>query len=119
MKTKISEIKKIIREQLEHNLYEVIFKIVNDIEYNKTDIINEIRAIKNVTVVSIAEATQNDYEEVTYIKVKFYSLIDPIQMLKNIKSAAMGNPINKSYEVGDIEGLKDIMYYKNTLKRVE
>jgi hypothetical protein len=118
MKIKIGDIKKIVQEQLEHNLYEVIFKIVNDIEYNKTDIINEIRAIKNVTVVSITDSAQNDYEEITYIKVKFYSLIDPIKMLKNIKSAAMGRPISKSYEIGDIEGLKDIIYYKNTLRRV-
>lgn len=119
MKTKISDIKKIIKEQLGLTLYEVIFKIVNDIEYNKTDIINEIRAIKNVTVVSIKEATQNDYEEITYIKVKFYSLIDPIKMLENIKSAALGISINKSYEIGKIAGLKDLIYYNKTIRRVD
>lgn len=84
-----------INEALD-NLYYIEIIMKSDFDYNKTDIVNQIRAIENVVVVTPVDMERlrrlsNDRYEYSFLKMKFLAKGDsPKDELKYVKNKALG-----------------------------
>ena len=109
-------LKKILLEVL--NNYSVEVDLFIDPQYNTYDILNEIRAVKGITIVTII--TPEDYsqtggDEYIRLRIKFVTRGKAEDMLQQFLDDALAQ--NDKDEIR-IQGIKSMSYIEGTLKRL-
>ncbi len=111
------KLKNILSEIL--NTYQVEANLFTDPEYNITDILNQIRAVRKITIVSIITPdgyNQNSRVEFQKLKIKFVTREDPKQDILNIENEILKSSKQKSDL--RIPGIKSMKFKLETLKRL-
>ena len=101
------------------NTYQVEANLFTNPEYNITDILNQIRAVRKITIVSII--TPDDYVqksnvEYTRLKIKFVTRENPKNDLEAIKNDIIKSDLSKTDL--RVPGVKNINFKIETLKRL-
>ena len=91
------------------NTYQIEGTIINDSEYNISDILNQIRAVRKITIVKPGI----EYHKV---KIKFVSRGEPKQDLEQFKKDILSSDLSKTDL--RIPGVKSIKFKEETLKRL-
>ena len=104
-------------------MYEVVVRMVADRNRNKTEIVNDIRSIKDVTVVSILPGQdftlqKGVMKEKTLIKIKFTPGSSPVKKMQQIKAAAFGRGSGAGCTHQKIVGLIELDFKRETLKPI-
>ena len=104
-------------------IYEVVVRMVTDRKRNKSEIVNDLRSIKDVTVVSIIPGQnfalqRTKTKEKTMIKIKFAPGGSPRRKVKQIKAAAFGRKFAGECKHPKIEGLIELDFKTDTLKPI-
>ena len=104
-------------------MYEVVVRMVADRNRNKTEIVNDIRSIKDVTVVSILPGQdftlqKGAMKERTLIKIKFTPGSSPVKKMQQIKAAAFGRGSGAGCVHQKIVGLIELDFKRETLKPI-
>lgn len=104
-------------------LYEVMVRMITDRNRNKSEIVNDLRSIKDVTVVSIIPGQnfalqRSATKEKTMIKIKFSPGASPIKKIQQIKAAAFGRGRESDCSHPKIEGLLELDFKRETLKPI-
>ena len=110
------ELKKILNEVL--NEYIVQAYMLTDPEYNITEILEQIRAIRKVTIVrniTPPEYIQKKNFEYTLVTIKFISRGDPKQDLEKMKRDILTS--DRSMNDLRVPGVKSFKFKEGTLKR--
>ena len=109
------KLKNILKEIL--NTFQVEGTIVNDSEYNISDILNQIRAVRKITIVSIDPIDiKKPGIEYHRIKIKFVTRGEPKQDLEQFKKDILSSDLSKTDL--RIPGIKSIKFKEETLKRL-
>ena len=99
------------------NTYQIEGTIINDSEYNISDILNQIRAVRKITIVSIdpidIEKPNLEYHK---IKIKFVTRNEPKKDLEQFKNDILSSDLSKTDL--RIPGVKSIKFKEETLKRL-
>ena len=106
----------ILYENLTNHSVEVDLFI--DSQYNTYDILNEIRAVKGITIVTII--TPEDYsqtggDEYIRLRIKFVTRGDANEMLQQFLDSALAKNAEDTLR---IQGIKSMKYREDTLKRL-
>tara|TARA_B100001113_G_scaffold337272_1_gene318299 strand:- start:2268 stop:2609 length:342 start_codon:yes stop_codon:yes gene_type:complete len=110
-------LKKILYEVL--NNFSVEVDIYIDPQFNTYDILNELRALRRVTVVSIItpdDYTQSAGDEYIRLRMKFVTRGNSEEALQGFLDSALSS--DKGETDYRIEGLKSMKFRKGTLKRL-
>ena len=108
-------LKKILSELL--NTYKVEADLWTDPEFNVTDILNQIRAVRKITIVSIDPIDiKKPGIEYYRIKIKFVTRGEPKQDLEQFKKDILSSDLSKTDL--RIPGIKSIKFKEETLKRL-
>tara|TARA_R110001592_G_scaffold359345_1_gene665826 strand:- start:782 stop:1135 length:354 start_codon:yes stop_codon:yes gene_type:complete len=114
-------LKKILYEVL--NNYSVEVDLFINSEVNTYDILNEIRALKGVTIVSII--TPEDYiqktgtsDEYIRLKIKFVTKGEANDMLQQFLDDALATSPGPDEDNIRIQGVKSMKYREKTLKKL-
>ena len=104
-------------------MYEVVVRMVADRNRNKTEIVNDIRSIKDVTVVSVLPGQdftlqKGAMKERTLIKIKFTPGSSPVKKMQQIKAAAFGRGSGAGCTHQKIVGLIELDFKRETLKPI-
>jgi hypothetical protein len=104
-------------------LYEVVARMITDRNRNKSEIVNDLRAIKDVTVVSIIPGQnfalqRTKTREKTLIKIKFAPGASPIKKMQEIKASAFGRAAESDCAHPKIDGLVELDFKRETLKPI-
>jgi hypothetical protein len=104
-------------------LYQVVVRMITDRNRNKSEIINDLRAIKDITVVSIIPGQnfaiqRSATKEKTMIKIKFTPGASPVRKIEQIKAAAFGRGVESDCSHPKIEGLLDLDFKRETLEPI-
>ena len=112
--------------KLKNILYEILnnYSVEVDLfisqEVNTYDVLNEIRALKGVTIVTII--TPEDYvqktgssDEYIRLRIKFVTRRESKEMLQNFLDAALAKDDKDTIR---IQGVKSMKYREDTLKRL-
>ena len=111
------KITKILSEIL--NTFQIEVDIFTDPTFNVTDILNQIRAVRKITIVSIItpdDFTQKPNVEYQKLKIKFVTRGEPKQDLEKIKKEILTSDLSKTDL--RIPGVKNIKFKEETLKRL-
>ena len=109
------KLKNILKEIL--NTFQVEGIIVNNSEYNISDILNQIRAVRKITIVSIDPIDiKKPGIEYHKIKIKFVTRGEPKQDLEQFKKDILTSDLSKTDL--RIPGVKSIKFKEETLKRL-
>jgi len=111
------KLKNILNELL--NTYIVQAYMLTDTEYNITDILDQIRAIRKVTIVrniTPPEYVQKQNFEYTLVTIKFISRGNPKEDLKKLKKDILTS--NRSINDLRVPGVKSFKIKPETLKRI-
>ena len=108
---------KILNEVL--NTFTVECEILTDRKVNITDVLDEVRALRKVTIVN--NITPEDYiqkDKVEYhkLKIKFVTREDPKQDLVKFKEDMLTSDLSKTDL--RIPGIKSVKFKEETLKRL-
>ena len=111
------KLKNILGEIL--NTFQVECVIITDISFNITDVLDQIRALRKVTIVN--NITPEDYiqkDKVEYhkLKIKFVTREDPKQDLTKFKEDMLTSDLSKTDL--RIPGVKSVKFKEETLKRL-
>ena len=111
------KLKKILNEVL--NTYQVNADIYTDSEYNITDVLDQIRAIRKITIVR--NITPEDYIqkpniEYTLVTIKFITRGNQEDDLERIKNDILTSDMKKTDL--RIPGVKSFKFKNETLKRL-
>jgi hypothetical protein len=111
------KLKNILTEIL--NTYQVNAYILSDKEYNITDILDQVRAVRKITI--IRNITPPDYpqettQEYTLVSIKFITRDDPKNAMEKIKTDVLTSDRGKNDL--RIPGVKSFKYKEGTLKRL-
>ena len=99
------------------NTYQVEGIIINDSEYNISDILNQIRAVRKITIVSIDPIDiKKPGIEYHKIKIKFVTRGEPKQDLEQFKKDMLSSDLSKTDL--RIPGVKSVKFKEETLKRL-
>ena len=99
------------------NTYQIEGTIINDSEYNISDILNQIRAVRKITIVSIDPIDiKKPGIEYHKIKIKFVTRGEPKQDLEQFKKDILSSDLSKTDL--RIPGVKSIKFKEETLKRL-
>ena len=99
------------------NTYQVEGIIINDSEYNISDILNQVRAVRKITIVSIDPIDiKKPGIEYHKIKIKFVTRGEPKQDLEQFKKDILTSDLSKTDL--RIPGVKSIKFKEETLKRL-
>ena len=99
------------------NTYQIEGTIINDSEYNISDILNQIRAVRKITIVSIDPIDiKKPGIEYHKIKIKFVTRREPKQDLEQFKKDILTSDLSKTDL--RIPGVKSIKFKEETLKRL-
>jgi hypothetical protein len=112
-------LKKILYEVLDN--YSVEIDLFIDPQYNTYDILNEIRALKGITIVTII--TPDDYsqsgdDEYIRLRVKFVTREDANKMLQGFLDDALATSPGPDEDEIRIQGVKSMKYREGTLKKL-
>lgn len=100
--------------------YEVIAVIKSNADYNKLDIFNKIRGIKDIVTVKVLKSEQleklsKDGVEFNLLKVKFITSTDPLEKLEKIKDQILHSKITTD----KIVGVLNIAFKTDDLKKID
>ena len=99
------------------NTYQVEGIIINDSEYNISDILNQVRAVRKITIVSIDPIDiKKPGIEYHKIKIKFVTRGEPKQDLEKFKDDILTSDLSKTDL--RIPGVKSVKFKEETLKRL-
>ena len=99
------------------NTYQVEGIIINDSEYNISDILNQVRAVRKITIVSIDPIDiKKPGIEYHKIKIKFVTRGEPKQDLEKFKDDILTSDLSKTDL--RIPGVKSLKFKEETLKRL-
>lgn len=101
------------------NTFIVECEILTDSTFNITDILDEVRALRKVTIVNNItpeEYPQKDKIEYTKVKIKFVTRTDPKIDLDKFKDDMLTSDISKTDL--RIPGVKSVKFKPETLKRL-
>tara|TARA_Y100000004_G_C8894094_1_gene403363 strand:- start:479 stop:832 length:354 start_codon:yes stop_codon:yes gene_type:complete len=115
--------------KLKNILYEILnnYSVEVDLfisqEVNTYDVLNEIRALKGVTIVTII--TPEDYvqktgssDEYIRLRIKFVTKGEPKDMLQQFLDDALATSPGPDEDEIRIQGVKSMKYREDTLKRL-
>ena len=113
-------LKKILYEVL--NNYSVEVDLFIDSQYNTYDILNEIRAVKGITIVTII--TPEDYsqtggDEYIRLRIKFVTRGEANDMLQGFLDDALATSPGPEEDNIRIQGIKSMKYREGTLKKID
>jgi len=101
------------------NTFVVESDILTDPTNKNTNILNEVRALRKVTIVNNItpeEYPQKDKVEYTKLKIKFVTREDPKQDLAKFKEDMLTSDLSKTDL--RIPGIKSVTFKEETLKRL-
>ena len=101
------------------NTFTVECEILTDRQFNITDVLDEVRALRKVTIVNNItpeEYPQKDKIEYTKVKIKFVTRTDPKIDLDKFKDDMLTSDISKTDL--RIPGVKSVKFKLETLKRI-
>ena len=111
------KLKNILNELL--NTFIVQAYMLTDSDYNITDILDQIRAIKKVTIIrniTPPEYAQKQNFEYTLVTIKFISRGDPKQDLEQLKRDILTS--DRSKKDLRVPGVKSFKIKRETLQRI-
>ena len=111
------KLKKILSEIL--NTFQIEVDLFTDPTFNVTDILNQIRAVRKITIVSIItpdDYTQKSGVEYQKLKIKFVTRGEPKQDLEKFKDDILTSDLSKTDL--RIPGVKSLKFKEETLKRI-
>ena len=111
------ELKNILNEIL--NTFVVECDVLTDRKFNITDVLDEVRALRKVTIVNNItpeEYPQKDKVEFTRLKIKFVTREDPKLDLAKFKEDMLTSDLSKTDL--RIPGVKSVTFKEETLKRL-
>ena len=111
------KLKNILNEVL--NTYIVQAYMLTDVEYNITDILDQIRAVRKVTIVrniTPPEYVQKKNFEYTLVTIKFVTRGNPKEDLKKLKRDVLTS--DRSIKDLRVPGVQSFKYKPETLKRL-
>ena len=111
------KLKDILSEIL--NTYQVECELFTDKKFNVTDILNQVRGLRKVTIVN--NITPEDYpqrDKIEYhkLKIKFVTREDPKMDLRQFKEDMLTSDMSKNDL--RIPGVKSVKFREETLKRL-
>ena len=101
------------------NSYQVDCELLSDRDFNVTDILNQVRGLRKVTIVNNItpeEYPQKEKIEFTKIKMKFVSRADPKTDLVKFRNDMLTSDMSKNDL--RIPGVKSVKFKEETLKRL-
>tara|TARA_R110000822_G_scaffold61136_1_gene151558 strand:- start:265 stop:606 length:342 start_codon:yes stop_codon:yes gene_type:complete len=101
------------------NTFQVECDILTDRKFNITDVLNEVRALRKVTIVNNItpeEYPQKDKVEFTRLKIKFVTREDPKTDLIQFREDMLTSDLSKTDL--RIPGIKTVKFKLETLKRL-
>ena len=109
------KLKNILSEIL--NTFQIEATIITDSSFNISDILNQIRGLRKVTIVSV-EPVDIKKPGIEYhkIKIKFVTRREPKQDLEQFKKDILSSDLSKKDL--RIPGVKSIKFKEETLKRI-
>jgi hypothetical protein len=112
-------LKKILFEVL--NNYSVEVDLFIDPQYNTYDILNEIRALTGITIVTII--TPEDYsqtggDEYIRLRIKFVTRGEANEMLQSFLDDALSTSPGPEEDNIRIQGIKNLTFREGTLKKL-
>ena len=113
----MTKLSKILTEVL--NTYQIECELLSDKQFNVTDILNQVRGLRKVTIVN--NITPEEYEqkqdtEYHLLKIKFVSRDDPKTDLEQFKEDILTS--DRSANDLRIPGAKSVKFKEETLKRL-
>ena len=111
------KLKNILNEVL--NTYIVQAYMLTDTSYNITDVLDQIRAIRKITIVrniTPPEYVQKKNLEYTLVTIKFVTRGNPKQDMEKIKQDVLTS--DRSATDLRVPGVKSFKYKEGTLKRL-
>ena len=109
------KLKDILNEVL--NTYKIEANLFTDRDFNISDILNQIRAVRKITIVSIDPIDiKKPGIEYHKIKIKFVTRGEPKQDLEQFKKDILSSDLSKTDL--RIPGIKSIKFKEETLKRL-
>ena len=108
---------KILNEVL--NTFVVECEILTDRKFNITDVLDEVRALRKVTIVNNItpeDYIQRDKTEYHKLKIKFVTREDPKEDLRQFKEDMLTSDLSKTDL--RIPGIKTVTFKEETLKRL-
>ena len=111
------KLKNILNELL--NTYVVQAYMLTDTDYNITDVLDQIRALRKVTIVrniTPPEYTQKQNFEYTLVTIKFISRGEAKQDLENLKKDILTSDMSRTDL--RIPGVKSFKFKPETLRRI-
>ena len=113
------KLKNILNELL--NTYIVQDYMLTDPEYNITDILDQIRGLHKVTIVTNTtrrKTTSNKKTENTSVKIKFVSRENPKEDLIQLKKDMLTSDFTPDHKHIRVSGLKSVKFKPETLTRI-
>ena len=101
------------------NTFTVECEVLTDRKFNITDVLDEIRALRKVTIVNNItpeEYPQKENVEFTRVKMKFVTRTDPKVDLTQFKQDMLTSDMSKNDL--RIPGVKSVKFREDTLKRL-
>ena len=101
------------------NSYQIECELFTDKKFNVTDILNQVRGLRKVTIVNNItpeEYEQNQELEYHLLKIKFVSRDDPKTDLEQFKADILTS--DRSANDLRIPGAKSVKFKTDTLKRL-
>jgi|TARA_B100000900_G_C20080641_1_gene513870 hypothetical protein len=101
------------------NTFVVECEVLTDRNFNITDVLEEVRALRKVTIVNNItpeEYSQRDKIEYTKLKIKFVTRENPKQDLIQFKEDMLTSDMSKNDL--RIPGVKSVKFKEETLKRL-
>jgi len=101
------------------NTFQVECDILTDRKFNITDVLNEVRALRKVTIVNNItpeEYPQKDKVEFTRLKIKFVTREDPKTDLIQFRKDMLTSDLSKTDL--RVPGIKTVKFKLETLKRL-
>ena len=101
------------------NTYQVEANLFTDPGFNITDILNQIRAVRKITIVTINTPdgyVQKSNVEFQKLKIKFVTRTDPKQDIENFRKDILISNLDKNDL--RIPGVKSIKFKPETIKRI-
>jgi len=111
------KLKDILTEIL--NTFQIECNILTDKNFNITDVLEEIRALRKVTIVNNItpeDYPQKDKIEFTSLKIKFVTREDPKQDIIKFREDMLTSDLSKTDL--RIPGIKSVKFKEETLKRL-
>ena len=111
------KLKDILTEIL--NTFQIECNILTDNSFNITDVLEEIRALRKVTIVNNItpeDYPQKDKIEFTSLKIKFVTREDPKQDIIKFREDMLTSDLSKTDL--RIPGIKSVKFKEETLKRL-